>query len=346
MKKNNSKIDIVIPWVDGNDPEWLAEKSLYEDRGSADDEWANSAQRFRDWNLMRYWFRGIEKYMPWINKIFFVTWGHVPEWLNTDHEKLVVVNHKDYIPKKYLPTYNSNVIELNYHRIKDLSENFILFNDDVFVISPAEEEQFFKNDKPCYMLLSEIAYNYDLTSGFYHTVFNNLGIINKHFGLQKRKMKDFVKWVNPIYGFRNMLTNLNKFPFKRTVGFKDYHLTIPHKKSVFELLWSLEDDTLDFVCMNRFRSPLDLSNWLMRYWNFMTGEFEPINVDRVGDYTSFVDDKSVEYICNKIRKQEKTILVINDTLVSDDEQMFLKCQKKIKEAFETILPDRCSFEKE
>mgnify|MGYP005817165505 CR=1 FL=1 len=27
-------IDIVIPWVDGNDPEWLAEKNKYKKRKS------------------------------------------------------------------------------------------------------------------------------------------------------------------------------------------------------------------------------------------------------------------------------------------------------------------------
>ena len=26
----NSKIDIVVTWVDGNDPEWLAEKKKYD----------------------------------------------------------------------------------------------------------------------------------------------------------------------------------------------------------------------------------------------------------------------------------------------------------------------------
>ena len=93
---------------------------------------------------MRYWFRGIEKFMPFVNKIFFVTWGHIPEWLNTDNEKLVIVNHRDYIPEKYLPTYNSNVIEMNFHRIKDLSECFVNFNDDMFITDYVTEDYFFK----------------------------------------------------------------------------------------------------------------------------------------------------------------------------------------------------------
>ena len=60
----------------------------------------------------------------------FVTWGHLPKWLNIDNEKLVIVNHQDYIPEKYLPTFNSNVLDLNMFRIPGLSEQYINFNDE------------------------------------------------------------------------------------------------------------------------------------------------------------------------------------------------------------------------
>ncbi|MBQ6357217.1 MAG: capsule biosynthesis protein CapK, partial [Solobacterium sp.] len=38
--------------------------------------------RFKDWGLFKYWFRGVEKFAPWVNKIYFITWGHVPTWLD------------------------------------------------------------------------------------------------------------------------------------------------------------------------------------------------------------------------------------------------------------------------
>lgn len=342
---SNSKIDIVIPWVDGSDPEWLAEKRKYDVKKDTFDDGSKSSYRFRDWGLMRYWFRGVEKYMPWINKIYFITWGHVPDWLNTDHEKIVIVNHKDYIPAKYLPTYNSNVIEMNIHRIKDLSDNFILFNDDVFVISPTNEEMFFKNNLPCDMLLSEIMFNYDITNVFRHAIFNNVGIINKHFGDKKKKLSLFTKWVNPEYGLKNMLTNMNKFFFKRVVGFKDQHLTIPYNKSTFIKVWELEYDNLDRSCMNKFRTPFDITQWLFRYWRFMTGSFAPININKLGDYCELSSDAQTDLVCSRIKNQQKPILVINDAPASDDENTFESYQKKIIDAFETILPDKCSFEK-
>ena len=345
MNKKNSKIDLVVTWVDGNDPSWLAEKRKYDSSSNVAGDSSNSSQRYRDWELMRYWFRGVEKYMPFVNKIFFITWGHIPEWLDTENKRLVIVNHKDYIPEKYLPTYNSNVIELNLHRIPELSENFILFNDDVFAIAPAREEMFFKNDKPCDMLLSEVVFNYDSNSVFRHSVFNNLGIINKYFGSHRRELKNLSKWINPVYGLKNNLTNLNKLPFKRILGFKDQHLSIAHKKSVFQKLWDLEFDNLDRSCQNRFRSPFDFTQWLMRYWNFLTGNFEPINLYKLGEYCSFDYDKSPDTICDKIRAQKKPILVINDTLSSSENQEFEIAKKRITEAFESILPDKCSFEK-
>ena len=341
----NSKIDIVVTWVDGNDPEWLAEKKKYDNADSDFDDGSNSSKRYRDWGLMKYWFRGVDKYMPWINKIYFVTWGHLPDWLNTAHEKLVIVKHTDFIPQEYLPTYNSSVLELNIHRIKGLSENFISFNDDFFVIAPTKEEMFFKNDLPCDMLLSEIMYNYEITDVFRHAIFNNIGIINKHFGTHKKGIKEFSKWVNPKYGFKNMLTNLNKFFFKRVVGFKDQHITIPFKKSTFDLLWNLEYDNLNRVCMNKFRTPFDVTEWLMRYWNFMTGKFIPTNINKIGEYTAITDSESVNYICEAITNKSTPILVINDTFTSNDDEEFKTYQKRLISAFEAILPDKCSYEK-
>jgi hypothetical protein len=55
------------------------------------------------------------------------------------------VKHEDYIPKEYLPTFNANTIELNFHRIKELSEHFVYFNDDTFITNYMNESDFFEN---------------------------------------------------------------------------------------------------------------------------------------------------------------------------------------------------------
>lgn len=346
LTKMNGKIDVVVTWVDGNDPKWLEEKKNYDNAATSNGkEDSNSANRYRDWELMRYWFRGIEKNMPFINKIFFVTWGHVPQWLDTDNERLVVVKHKDYIPEKYLPTYNSNVIELNLHRIEELSENFVLFNDDIFLIDKTKEEMFFKNDKPCDMLISTTYYNYDVSTIFYHTVFNNLGVINKHFGMRWLGWKLVLKWISPKFGRKNMLTNFDTLVFKRVYGFIDQHFTISHKKSVFKEIWEKEYENLDRACMNKFRTPMDFSQWLMRYWNFMTGNFEPVKLYDIGDYYGLSDEESLETICNKIKERNRPLLVINDLIDGVSDEQFLHFKNKLIQEFDKLFPEKSSYEK-
>ncbi len=69
-----------------------------------------------------------------------------------NHPKLHIVKHEDYIPKEFLPAFNSHVIEMYLHRIKGLSERFVYFNDDMFMIRPLCQTDFFKDGKPCDML--------------------------------------------------------------------------------------------------------------------------------------------------------------------------------------------------
>ena len=95
------KIDFVLPWVDGADPKWLAEKRKWEGAGAAmarGDEDANADCRYRDCGLLKYWFRAVEKFAPWVNRVFFVTCGQKPDWLDESNPKLRLVNHADYIP--------------------------------------------------------------------------------------------------------------------------------------------------------------------------------------------------------------------------------------------------------
>ena len=88
----NQKIDFVIMWVDGSDPAWLEEKNKYLEKKI---DTSNAINRYRDMGLLKYWFRGVEKFTPWVNKVHFVTWGHIPSWLNTNNPKLNVVRHED-----------------------------------------------------------------------------------------------------------------------------------------------------------------------------------------------------------------------------------------------------------
>lgn len=58
------KIDFIITWVDDSDPEWRKEFEYY---SAKEGRTINTdACRYRDWGTLRYWFRGVEKFSPWV----------------------------------------------------------------------------------------------------------------------------------------------------------------------------------------------------------------------------------------------------------------------------------------
>ena len=145
---NDFPIDIVIPYVNNQDPVWQKEYEKYKNIKSSSLH-ANSEVRYRDWGTLKYLLRSIETNIPWINKVFIIVCSEsqIPEWLDTSNPKLEIVLHKDYIPEQFLPTFNANTIETFLHRIKNLSEHFIYGNDDFFFLKPLEREDFFKDGK-------------------------------------------------------------------------------------------------------------------------------------------------------------------------------------------------------
>src|SRR5699024_1910409 len=189
-----NKIDFIITWVDGNDPNWIKEKEFYTKNKLGD----NRSIRFRDWGNLQYWFRGVEKFAPWVNKIHFITWGHLPPWLNTEHPKLNIVKHEDYIPNKYLPTYSSHVIELNFHRIKGLANQFVYFNDDTFIIDDMKKKDFFSQGMP-----RDIAVLMPLMNKFRNStgaiVSNNMEVINTNYRKSKTIKNNLLKWFHISY---------------------------------------------------------------------------------------------------------------------------------------------------
>ena len=78
------EIDFVVTWVDMDDPKWKEEFNRY--CGKIDNSVNElSEARFRDHGFLKYWFRGVDTFAPWVRKIHFVTSGQHPVWLNTDH---------------------------------------------------------------------------------------------------------------------------------------------------------------------------------------------------------------------------------------------------------------------
>ena len=94
------EIDFVVTWVNGNDPEWQKEKTYWLKAEHQTDKNNDAGEtRYRDWDNLRYWFRAVVKYAPWVNRVHLITCGHIPEWLNTEAPKLNLVRYEDYVPQ-------------------------------------------------------------------------------------------------------------------------------------------------------------------------------------------------------------------------------------------------------
>lgn len=335
MKENFQKIDFVITWVDSNDVEWQKDKSKYE-KTKIDE--ANSAIRYREWETLKYWFRAVEKYTSWVNNIYFITYGHLPEWLDTQNEKIKIINHKDYIPEKYLPTFNSNVIELYMHKIPGLSEKFVYFNDDTFIVDKMKQTDFFIDEKP------RDALNFNLISAqkennlIGHTILNNLEVLENHFSKYAIIKKYFCKVFNFRYGFLNIKSTL-LLPWKYFSGLENQHMPINYLKSTYEELWEKETKRFEEMSNNKFRTKDDYNLWLFKYWQLLTGKFEPKSYKRC-KYYDLENDNSI-FIKNVINKKYNMIC-INDSNINLD---FEKVKTELINMFEKILPEKSGFEK-
>ena len=323
------KIDFVILWVDGSDEKWLKEKNKYTNiKGDA------SINRFRDFGNLQYLFRGIEKYADFVNNIFFITWGHIPSWLNVNHPKLKIIRHDQFIPNKYLPTFNSNVIELNLHRIKDLSEHFVLFNDDLFILNDLFSNDFFENGLPKDMYVEYFKKN---CSRRHSTLRKNYqSIISKYFDKKTTIKNNINKVFNLRYGLLNFKT-LSVLKYKQYCDFYSDHLNRNFLKSYYEKLWKLEYDILDKACYNKFRADSDIGQAIVRYFSLLEGNFAPYK--SLGKYFIIKNDNTKLIKC--ISKKKYKIICINDADTSID---FEKTKKEINEVFEKKFPNKSKFE--
>ena len=331
------KIDFVIAWVDGSDPKWGKEREKY--NNIVDSTQDVDVVRYRDWENLQYWLRAVEKYAPWVNRIHFLTWGHIPNWLNLSNPKLNIVRHEDYIPKEYLPTFNSHTIELNMHRIKGLSEKFVYFNDDMFLTNYVKKEDFFKNGLPCDTFALDTIFFEKESAGAY--IANNMEIINKHFEKDIIQKKLFwKKWFKIKYGINKLYRTMVLSKWHYFPGFFNDHLPTSLLKSTLEEVWNKEKEVLHNTCLDKFRSKRNVNQWIFKYWNLASGNFYP----RKGKFGRcfHLIGKYPYGIQEVIEKKKYYMVCLNDT---PRIKSFETHKKIINSSFEKVLSEKSSFEK-
>jgi hypothetical protein len=139
------KIDLVYLWVDGSDEKWLEKRNFWAIECNEVQE-SNQACRYIDSDELKYSLRSVEKYAPWLNKIFIVVNEQCPGWLDISHPKIRLIDLKEFIPEKYLPLFSSNTIEAFLPFIPDLSERFLYANDDTMLFNKTTPQTFYAKD--------------------------------------------------------------------------------------------------------------------------------------------------------------------------------------------------------
>lgn len=356
------KIDFVITWVDGTDPKWLAEKlkTLQETDSFEAQKTDSSDLRFRnDFDFLKFWFRGVEKFASWVNQIFFITYGHLPNWLNLDHPKLKIIRHEDFIPQEFLPTFNSHTIENHLHLIPGLSEYFVYFNDDFYLLKATKPTDFFikasskklaksqKHSKtsaetylPRAFFAENILINNPSRDIFPYIQMNNMALINQKYRKFEFYRQHFFKAYNLKYGIFN-LRNLLLSSWKEFSLIYDPHCASSYRKSTFKEVWREYKEQLELTSARPFRSSQDISHLIFFYTQLLEGNFIPRS-PRFSHHTMLSsDERNNQRIVQYIKQQKYHILCINDGKVKNP----AKTKTALEQAFMKILPEKSQFEK-
>lgn len=140
LNESRFEIDWVFSWVDGTDPEWLANFRTHAPARMSD---ATDRSRFEHRNDLLYALRGLSDFAPWIRRIYVVSDCRPPAWLDLGQDKIRWVDLTELFEPDHLPVFNSHAIETTLHRIPDLSEYFVYSNDDFYLARRTTPGDFF-----------------------------------------------------------------------------------------------------------------------------------------------------------------------------------------------------------
>ncbi len=306
-------IDLVYLWVDENDKNWREKKSKYTTKSYNKD--AVDDCRFVNNDELKYSLRSIEKYAPWINRIFLVTDNQTPEWLNLENKKIKIVDHSEIIPQDKLPLFNSCAIESRIPYIPELSEYFLYANDDTLLWDNVDKDFFFVDEKPVCRVDKRI-WNFRIYKHLYgHT-------IQRAYNLVKKRLN------------------------KNIPAFFPHHGIDAYRKSLF--LECIEEFKPEFdeTLNHRFRKFTDMQRMCVTYYTLAKNMGELRNI-QPSFYNRYFKKLSTESKCynittsaiKEIQKVNTKLLCINDCRKTKPED-----RKNIKVLLEQKFPQKSEFE--
>lgn len=306
------EVDAVITWVDGNDPLHKEKRDKYINTEKIGVEKIGLyGTRFNQVEEVKYCIYSIRKYAKWIRNIYLVTDNQIPEWLTDTAIKelgIKLIDHK-LIFKGYselLPTFNSRSIESLLWRIPDLSNNYIYFNDDFFIIDEVGPEDFFYRDKIIYRGTWKKNW-----SGFLYSLYKYLATLlaNRNFDRGST-----IKKAALMSGFRKKY-------------FYPAHAPYPMKKNMQLEYYKNNPNTLYNNVKYKFRNVNQyVSIALFTHIAFKKGIGINMGIDDV-EYISLLNDsfKSIKHkVVNLEKKKKKFLCIQNMDQAGPEELIFLR----------------------
>ncbi len=315
MADRNMEIDLVYMWVDGSDPKWREKKLTFTGKISDQTE-TNTIGRYLSNNELKYSLRSAEKHLPWIRKIFIVTDDQKPEWLNTAHPKIQVIDHKEIMPPDILPCFNSTVIEYFLYRIPGLAEHFLMANDDFFFNADLSPDFFFSKDGfPIVRLKRK-------PLGKWHYRFRTL--TGKEFGQYARKVYQGALMVERKFGkYYSGVPHHNVDAYRKS----DYRIAV---EEVFT-------ESIKKSQHHRIRTSGDFHRSAFSYYTLAIGHAHLKYVGRKESIRLLLYRYDLE---KYIKKYNPSLFCINDDQKVTDEQ-----REKIVPFLNSLYPTKSEFEK-
>ena len=249
IKKAPPEIDVVFTWVDNQDSNWQKKynTTIGEQEIKKCALYSNDTARFTNHNELYYSLYSVKKFMPRVRKIFIVTDGQTPSWLKTKNDgNIEIIDHKQIIDSTFLPTFNSHVIEAHLHKIPGLAENFIYFNDDVFVARELLPEHFFRQN----------------------------GIASIFIAAKKLTHMQNKGIMTPTLWASLNSTRLLQHKHAISINMPLVHTYVPLKKSIYELAWQLYSTEITAFLPNKLRGndDLNMATFLVPWLMYLEGE--------------------------------------------------------------------------
>lgn len=325
-KSMNFPIDLVYLWVNDKDPVWREKRSKC--NVVLGNESHNNEARWRNNDELKYSLRSVEKYAPWINRIFIVTDNQCPDWLNTDNPKIEIIDHSQIFPADALPIFNSQAIESVIYKIPGLSEHFILGNDDTFFSTHVYPSDFFNPDGTSIVRLSGVR-------------------------MRDSKLRSGSMYVKVVYRMRDLV--YNKFGVR--INYKPHHNFDSYRVSDFKECVELFPKEWAATVYSRFRSENDIQRCIVGYYavatkkgtmrkvgryNRLSGIFKKIRAFFINQFAS--DSRcitaNIEDYSKVMRKYNPMMFCLNDGENTTNED----CARMV-EFMKALFPDKSAFEK-